>query len=445
MPYADHEVRRRAADGDAAFVLPRQEGSELLVGVLPHPFCNPKISGCGFCTFPHETFSALKSSAVARAVVQEIHRRLSAQPDLKKARVSGLYFGGGTANLTPPKPFRLLAQALADTFDLKVAEVSLEGVPSHFLRGKPLLIDVMQEELPARHFRISMGIQTFSQPRLEQMGRLAFGRPSMFASVVQAAHQRGMTVSGDLLFNLPGQQLAEMSVDVQQAVDIGLDQICLYHLVLFRGLGTIWSRDEALLSALPSNEQAADNWLMLREFLLDKGYRQTSLTNFERSELADDPRRYRYEPISYESSHCQVLGFGPAGISYSPAHDAQYALKTMNPETSAEYLQSVQLPGTIWNRYFQYHQHDLELLHFTRRLAALRIDKASFSEDFGTSAWTRHLERLDVLVQEGLLDECQRAYSLTPRGMFFSDSIAALLAEGRLRHSAHNNNSISHM
>ncbi|MCO6044245.1 hypothetical protein NG895_10035 [Aeoliella sp. ICT_H6.2] len=383
-------------------------------------------------------------------MVKEVHQRLSTQPDLENARVSGLYLGGGTANLTPPEPFRLLAQTLAGAFDLTVAEVSLEGVPINFLRGRPLLIDVMQEELPSRHFRISMGIQTFSEPRLEQMGRLAFGRPSVFASVVEAAHQRNMTASGDLLFNLPGQQQVEMCDDVRQAVDIGLDQICLYHLVMFRGLGTIWSRDEPLLSSLPSNEKAADNWLELREILLDNGYRQTSLTNFERSELADDPRRYRYEPISYESGHCQVLGFGPAGISYSAAPDSQYALKTMNPESSAEYLQAIHSERTIWNRYFQYEQQDLELLHFTRRLASLRIDKGRFSENFGTSAWKRYQDELSVLVEEKLLLDSQHAYTVSPRGMFFSDSIAALLTEGRRRNGprwrrVHNDNSGGYM
>jgi coproporphyrinogen III oxidase-like Fe-S oxidoreductase len=116
----------------------------------------------------------------------------------------------------------------------------------------------------------------FSETRRQQMGRLGFGRPSVFASVVRVAHQRGMTTSGDLLFNLPG---------------------------------------------------------------------QTSLTNIERAELADDPRRYRYEPISYES-RCQVLGFGPAGISYTAAAGSPYALKTLNPESSAEYLQAVHAQGS---------------------------------------------------------------------------------------------------
>src|SRR5690606_19976551 len=100
-----------------------------------------------------------------------------------------------------------------------------------------------------------MGIQTFSEKRLEQMGRLGFGRPATFASAVQVAQQRGMTTSGDLLFNLPAQSLPEMRDDVRRAIDIGLDQICLYHLVMFRGLGTVWSRDKALLSSLPNNEE----------------------------------------------------------------------------------------------------------------------------------------------------------------------------------------------
>jgi oxygen-independent coproporphyrinogen-3 oxidase len=431
MPYADREVRNRVASGDPEFLVPPSRQNKLLVGVLPHPFCNPKVRGCGFCTFPHETFSALKSSAVVRGVLQEIDDRLSRQRELGNAPVAALYFGGGTANLTPPQPFRVLARKLSEAFDVSDAEVSLEGVPAKFVRGKPLLMDVMQEEMPARHFRISMGIQSFSERRLEQMGRRAFGRPSTFASAVHAAHQRRMTTSGDLLFNLPAQTLAEMRDDVKRAVEIGLDQICLYHLVMFRGLGTVWSRNEHLLSTLPGNEEAVDNWSMLREYLLAKGYRQTTLTNFERRELACDPRRYRYEPISFECDHCQVLGFGPAGISYAPSPERHYALKTMNPESSAEYLQAIHAKGVIWNRYFQYQRHDLELLRFTRSLAALRVDKDSFSQLFGPSVWERYSERFDVLVREGLLEEKQHAYSLTPQGMFFSDSIAAYLAESR--------------
>lgn len=428
MPFANQEVRTRAVNREPGLVHHRNSKAPLLVGVLPHPFCNPKVKGCGYCTFPHEMFTAAKGAAVTDAVVQEIDQRLKTSPVYQNATVDGLYFGGGTANLTPAESFRKLASKLNDRFDLTDAEISLEGVPSRFVHGKTLLLDIMQEEIEARHFRISMGIQTFSEPLLKQMGRLGFGKPSTFASVVKAAHARSMTCSGDLLFNLPGQSLAEMQGDVQQAIDIGLDQICLYHLVMFRGLGSVWSRDEQMVSRLPDNEQAAENWLVLREYLINNGYQQTSLTNFEKRELKSDPRRYRYEAISYESLTCDVLGFGPAGISYSQSPEGRSALKTMNPEGSAEYLQAVQSQPFSWNRFFQYEIRDIEMLYLTRRLAALQIDFEEFGNRFGELAWSRYAEIFDVLTEKRFLERRAERYRLTPKGMFFSDSIAGLLA-----------------
>lgn len=452
MPFADCEVRQRAISGDADFCLRPDPRSELLVGVLPHPFCNPKVRGCGFCTFPHETFNTIKSGAMVQAVIEEIGNRQGPSSGLANPKVAGLYFGGGTANLTPPASFRNLARKLSETFDVSQAEVTLEGVPAYFVRGQPLLVDIMQEELPARHFRISMGIQTFSETRLEQMGRLAFGRPATFAAAVDIAHQRGMTCSGDLLFNLPGQSLREMRDDVRQAIDIGLDQVCLYHLVIFRGLGTVWSKDDELLSTLPGNEEAAENWLSLREYLLANGFQQTTLTNFERKELAQDSRRYRYELMSFSPDRYQMLGFGPAAISYASTSARHYAFKTINPESSAEYLQAIRGAGPVWNRYFQYDVEDLKLLHLTRSLAGLRIEKPCFRQSFGSHAFQGLSDKLTLLIEEGLLTNGDFAFALTPRGMFFADSIAGFLAANRLRErssmrfvESHNDNSSGHM
>lgn len=434
MPFADADVRSKAIAGDGLFASSLNPQNPLLVGVLPHPFCNPKISGCGFCTFPHEAYSALKAAAVTNAVALEIEQRIAKQPDLHRVKVSGLYFGGGTANLTPASSFRLLSRRLNAAFDLEQAEVSLEGVARNFVRGNPSLLDIMTEEIQARHFRISMGIQTFSESRLEQMGRLAFGRAGTFAEAVEAAHSRNMTVSGDLLCNLPGQSLAEMKRDIRQAIDIGLDQICVYQLVMFPGLGTEWSRNPEMVEALPTNEEAFSHWNELRAMLLENGFRQTSLTNFEREELACDPRRYRYEPISYESNHCQVVGFGPSGISFTASDDGHYALKTMNPESSVEYMQAVHSHGAVWNRYFQYDRLDFELLLITRRLASLRFDSDALRMISESEASRSYSERMELLVAENLLALNFQEGLLTPKGMFYSDSIAGLLAEARWEH-----------
>jgi hypothetical protein len=120
--------RRDGAADDVRFD-PRA-GRALLVGVLPHPFCNPAVAGCGFCTFPHAKYAASRAREVIAAVCAEIAARVRRQPALLGRPVTALYFGGGTANLSPAESFRNLCRALAMTFDLRAAEVTLEGVPS---------------------------------------------------------------------------------------------------------------------------------------------------------------------------------------------------------------------------------------------------------------------------------------------------------------------------
>src|SRR5262245_58762419 len=55
----------------------------LLVGVLPHTFCNPRVKGCGFCTFPHEKFERTAMRRSVDHVEQEIRRTAAAVPSLR--------------------------------------------------------------------------------------------------------------------------------------------------------------------------------------------------------------------------------------------------------------------------------------------------------------------------------------------------------------------------
>jgi oxygen-independent coproporphyrinogen-3 oxidase len=422
-------MRPRASGQPADDVLvDPQTGRDLLVGVLPHPYCNPAVTGCGFCTFPHERYHAGRAGEVVEQVVQEIAGRLARQPALARRRVAAVYFGGGTANLTPAGPFRLLCRRLAAAFDLSDAEVTLEGVPAYFVLRKPLLTDILREEIPARHFRLSMGVQTFDEERLRQMGRLAFGTADTFAQVVEQAHARGFTVSADLLFNLPGQSLRAMCQDVEHALHLGLDHLGLYHLVLFRGLGTAWSQDPALLASLPTNEQAAGHWLTLRELLHEHGFVQTTLTNFERAGFQGDRRRFLYEELSFQPDRHDMAGFGPGAISFAAGRSFTGGLKLLNPDAADSYAAGVRKGQPPWDRYFEYDRRDLRIFYLTRRLAALEIDRGRYAQLFGTDVLTDFASAFGALRNEGLVEVTATTVRPTPRGMFYADSIAALLA-----------------
>jgi oxygen-independent coproporphyrinogen-3 oxidase len=428
-------MRSRDAGSREELIFDAKASRKLLVGVLPHPFCNPTIAGCGFCTFPHEAYNATRSAAVVEHVIREIEQRLRLDPALERRPVAGLYFGGGTANLTPADSFRRLCQALRSAFDLSQAEVTLEGVPAYFVKRRPLLVDILREELPARHYRISMGVQSFDEGQLRRMGRLAFGTPATFREVVELGHRLGFTVSADLLFNLPDQTLPQMQTDLEQAITIGLDHLGLYHLVLFAGLGTAWSRQPDFLAGLPSNEEACNNWLALRDKLLSSGFYQTTLTNFERQEFRHSEYRFRYEEDSFRPDRFEMIGFGPSGISCAARVGFMTAMKTLNPVTADGYIKAVQSWATPWDRYFRYKPRDLRVFYLTRRLAALEIGRDENQRLFGIDPLLDFGREFMALEDERLVEADAATIRPTPRGIFYADSIAALLAWRQVQHS----------
>lgn len=403
----------------------------LIIGVLPHTFCNPKVKGCGFCTFPHEKFTRKLMRDVVDHVALEIMEKIAVEPSLRERHVDGVYFGGGTANLTPPEGLQKLCDALGDAFDLSKSEVTLEGVPRYFLLQDQALLDVLAA-MKVRHRRISMGVQTFDRTWIERMGRDAFGNRDVIAQVVRAAHDRGFTASADLLFNLPSATLEHALEDIRSACEIGFDQICVYNLVLNAELDTEWACDEGLVRAMPSNEKACANWLVVRQALIDRGYVQTTLTNFERAEIVVSERRFVYERASFDPATWDAIGFGPAAISTFTSKNRRYAIKWMNEETSERFVKAMKVHDHIPPTAFDYSPIDLKLLHLTRNFARMSVDCDAYQAFFGSQPQADFSTQLQILQEARLIQTEDRMIELTKEGMFFADAVVGLLASQRV-------------
>lgn len=390
----------------------------LIVGVLPHTFCNPKVKGCGFCTFPHERFGHEPMRRVLARVAEEITRVAEEEPALRERRVEAIYIGGGTANLTPPGELERLCALLASHYDVRGSELTLEGVPAYFLLRDEALLDVLARANVGQR-RISMGVQTFDDEWLARMGRDAFGGRETFSRVVSAAQRRGFTVSADLLFNLPGRSVEQSLADVRAAVECGFDQICIYNLVLTEDLDTEWARDRSLVSLMPRGTQAKATWCALREALLERGFTQTTLTNFERVP------RFAYERASFDPGTYDGLGFGPGAISTLTSRTRDRAVKWLNTPSSEGYASAV---ASI----FDYGPEDLRLLHVTRNLSRLSIDARAYERFFGTSLADDFSEPLGVLLAAGLVAWRKSSVDLTVEGMFYADAVSGLLSHRRV-------------
>jgi coproporphyrinogen III oxidase-like Fe-S oxidoreductase len=397
---------------------------QCIVGVLPHPFCNPTVRGCGFCTFPQEKLARDRMPALTEAVRADIASFREHLLQGATLATPALYFGGATANLTPAEGFEAICREVSRTFDTRGAEVTLEGVPRYFGIDDHRLMRAVLDAFPEASPRISMGVQTFERAQIERMGRAGFGDRREIEALVGRAHAMGFSVSCDLMINLPGQSLPQMLEDLEIAAGAGFDQICVYHLVLFEGLGTPWSEDRSLLSMLKGNDQNFSNQRRCRKRLYELGFTQTTLTNFERR--AGERPRFRYEPLGYRPDRHDLLGFGPAAISLASARDFRRGWKLVGAQDAAGYLQGDR-------RRFFYDQVDMKLLFLTRSIAGLEIDTACYGQLFGSTVLDDFPEETAALLDRGLLRERPGRLSLTPEGMFFADSVAGLLAWRRVQ------------
>ena len=286
----------------------------LIVGIIPHTQCIPHTPACGFCTFPHDAPDKRQRAAVVRSVAGNIEGVVQGHGDkLAGRRVDAIYFGGGTANLSSTAEIQRLFGVLAANFKIAQAEVTLEGIPSLFASWFHAHLKTLAA-LPVRHKRISMGIQTFDPGQIERMGRQSFGDEKTVKGIVRHAHRLGLTASGDFLFALPGQTLEQMCDDVDRAIASGLDQLPVPSGALCRIRHALVER----CRPCRRNEGTGvmvEYWLNLRKRLLERGFVQTTLTNFERTDIHKTDRRFIYEEASFNPDVYDALGFGPLSVS----------------------------------------------------------------------------------------------------------------------------------
>lgn len=418
----------------------------LIVGVIPHTQCIPRVEGCGFCTFAHDPANKHTRVAMIERVVDDI-ARVASDPGIVGRAVDAIYLGGGTANLASSDDVAGIVRTLAQHVSIADAELTLEGVPQLFTTwfGEPIK---RLAQLPTSTKRVSMGVQTFDAAMLARMGREKLGDRRTVQRVIKQARAVDVATSGDFLFNLPGQTAQQMDDDVDIALDLGLDQICLYNLVLYEGLGTPWASDPALVTAMPDNDVACANWLRLRERLLAAGYVQTTVTNFERADVVSGPHRFRYEVDSFSPERFDGVGMGPMSIS---------TVVDWRSRTGHKLVRRKNMVGVPWSKddlSFVYDDVTLRGLFVVRSLAKTRFSLSTYASLFGSSFSADFATAIAVLVDaglivvdadhgggaqrgslddEGALPPSHRVCALTPKGMFFSDAVVAVLTSSLAR------------
>jgi putative oxygen-independent coproporphyrinogen III oxidase len=186
------------------------------------PWCLRKCPYCDFNSHEQADGAAVPEAAYLDALCADLE---SALPLVWGRRVSSVFIGGGTPSLFSPAGIdRLLADVRARLPLEPGCEVTLEANPGTFER------DRFRAFRAAGVTRLSIGVQSFSDLHLQAIGRVHDAAQARAA--VEEAAAAFDTFNIDLMYALPGQTLAGLQADLDEALAFAPPHLSIYHLTV---------------------------------------------------------------------------------------------------------------------------------------------------------------------------------------------------------------------
>lgn len=185
------------------------------------PWC---IRKCPYCDFNSH---AVSNGIPEKEYLENLLADFDQDIDFVQARpIESIFIGGGTPSLFSPEAYKFLLENIADRIEIKKdAEVTLEANPgateSSYYAGFA----------DAGINRLSMGIQSFSDQKLNILGRVHSSSEAIEA--IGLATKAGFDqINLDLMFGLPGQSLAEALQDLEAAISFNPQHLSWYQLTI---------------------------------------------------------------------------------------------------------------------------------------------------------------------------------------------------------------------
>lgn len=349
------------------------------------PFCE---SLCPYCSFNRFLFDEEK----AKAYYSRLWLEMKMAYDLGYRFVS-LYIGGGTPTI--------LIDELCQTIDyarelFPIKEVSCETNPNH-------LTPEYVEKLEGRVQRLSVGVQSFDDSLLKEMGRYQkFGPGGDILERIREAAPHFPSLNVDMIYNFPNQTAEILERDLQQVLDSGAQQATFYPLmtspsvarILDRSVGKVdYGREpefyEMILRRLTGEFTPMSAWTFLRQG----------------TGMIDE---YIVESEEY-------VGLGPGAFSFL---GGTLYVNTFSPR---EYQKAIDAGRMSVSALQTYGKREKMRYRFLMELFSLNFDRRRFKETFGTPVeFGLWLEVLFMLLTGSFAKITRNELTLTPRGKYLS-------------------------
>ncbi|MBE5733442.1 MAG: radical SAM family heme chaperone HemW [Clostridiales bacterium] len=237
-----------------------------MAGIYVHvPFCKQKCTYCDFASFPREIS---KAESYFACLYREIEGRSKQYPD---KIIDTIYIGGGTPSVVDAKFIAGAIRQIKKCFTVKKdAEITIELNPGTVDEQK------IKQYKQVGVNRFSVGLQTGYDDQLKRLNRIHTAKDFLTCCNLL----KGENVSADILIGIHGQTLEQVQKSIDLAIAGGVSHISVY--ALTPEVGTPIYTDY-LNGELPSDDEIADLYDGVREYLKQKGFFRYEVSNFAKT------------------------------------------------------------------------------------------------------------------------------------------------------------------
>jgi oxygen-independent coproporphyrinogen-3 oxidase len=368
------------------------------------PYCAAK---CPYCDFNVHVVSRIPEREYCAALLKELEF-YSNSDDWGGRELKSIFFGGGTPSMFSPQTIGGVIEGAASLFSFAFnIEITLEANPedrNHFSGLRLCGIN-----------RLSLGVQSFQPHVLEFLGRLHSAAETREA--LRTIDRVGFeNFSMDLIYAVPAQSLADLRVDLVEALGFSPPHLSAYNLTIEEGTPFHHRLKTGEIHPLPEDDEIAMAEL-IEETLSFAGMERYEISNYARPERQSTHNSTYWQGGDY-------LGIGAGAHSFVRCETDGFSSRRWRDEKSpARYMERVKREGTA--------VAESENLNRSKAAAefmfmGLRMIEGVSVEDFfhrfGENPAKAYPE-IDAWIEEGVMAQANGRLRLTRRGLMIADEI----------------------
>ncbi|WP_406242272.1 radical SAM family heme chaperone HemW [Tissierella carlieri] len=362
------------------------------------PFC---ISKCYYCDF--SSFVNINHK-IDDYIDSLIHELSLYKERISEYNIKTIFIGGGTPSCINPKYINRILEFIYKNFRTTgLVEVTIEANPGTLDREKVRIYKKSGIN------RVSIGVQTLDDKLLESIGRVHKAK-DFYRNYEILREENINNINVDLIFGLPNQTIDNVIDSLKKVIELGVEHISYYGLILEEGTRLYKSYIEGKI-LLPDEDMERLMYHKATEYLIEHGYDHYEISN--------------YALPSYECKHnlvyWDVKPYLGIGLSSHSNMEGKRFSNTSDINIYIENLKKKILP--IEDEEIIDKNTEIEEFCILGLRKISGIDKTQFKNRFSIEIEELYKDIINKHIKNGLILNDDNCIRLTKRGLDLSNLV----------------------